>query len=135
MPILNINNYSNWKAYLRSILVSLFTQFGRTFLIIDALDKSRDDERIVETVREILEQDFGNVSIAIFSEPFDMLEPLLQVADVSIRLTQLEPDLHEYVRLKVSQKVKPMLADAGLDHDEDSIATIQKVMTEASAGL
>ncbi len=126
---------SKWKTYLQSILASLFTQFRRTFLIIDALDKSRFLEGMLEIAREILEQDFGNVSIAIFSRPCDKLEPLLQVADVSIRLTQLEPDIDEYVRLKVIQKVKPMLADAGLDHDEDSIATIQKVITEASAGL
>ena len=90
---------------------------------------------MVEIAREILEQDLGNVSLAIFSQPFAELEPLLQVADVSIKLTQLEPDLHEYVRLKVIQKVEPMLVAAGLDHDEDSLATIKKVMTEASAGL
>ena len=86
-------------------------------------------------LQKILEQDFGNVSIGIFSRPSSFLDPLLQLADVSIRLARFEPDLSEYIRHKVGQKVKPMLVAAGMDHDEDSMAAIEKVMAEASAGL
>ena len=93
------------------------------------------NKHMIEFLQEVLEQDFGNVSIAIFSRPFSSLEPLLQLADVSIRVTQLEPDLSEYIHFKVSQKVKPMLAKASLDHNEDALAVIEKVMAEASAGL
>ena len=127
-----------WEARLRSVLQSLFTQFRRTFLFIDGLDVPSDLDhikRLVDLLQEVLEQDFGNVSIAIFSRPLILLEPLLQLADVSISVTRLEPDLSEYVNYMVSRKVKPMLAEANLDHDQDALAVIEKVLAEASAGL
>ena len=127
-----------WEVALRSVLQSLFTQFRRTFLFVDGLnhlDSLIHIKRMVELLQVVLEQDFGNVSIAIFSRPLDELEPLVELADVSVRVTQLEPDLSEYIHIKVSRKVKPMLAKANLDHDQDALAVIEKSMAEASAGL
>ena len=120
------------------MLQSLFTKFRRTFLFIDGLnelDGSQYVELVIELLQEVLEQDFGDVSIAIFSRPRRLLEPLLQLADVSIRVTRLEPDLSEYIHFKVSRKVKPMLVEANLDHDQEALAVIEKAMAEASAGL
>ena len=130
--------YSGWEAPLRSLLAPLFTKFRRTFFLIDGLDEIVDAEAsatIVGTLQHFLEQDFGNVSIAIFSRPIDTLEPLLQLADVSIRVTQVEPNLINYIQFKVGQKVKPVLMAEQLDHDEQSLALIETVLTEASAGL
>ena len=130
--------YLAWEARLRLTLTSLFTKFKRTFLLIDGLHEVNTPmgvEVMVRMLQEILEQDFGNVSIGIFSRPASFLDPLLQLADVSIRLAQFEPDLSEYIRYKVGQKVKPMLVAADMDHDENSVAAIEKVMGEASAGL
>ena len=133
--------YKSFLEDLRSMLASLFTQFRRTFLVIDGFDGlnywngSLAIEELTNLLLWVLEQDSGNVSIAIFSRPLSFLDPLLQVADVSIRLTQLEPDLSEYIQCKVSQKIRPMLVAAGLDHDDDSIAAIEKVTAEASDGL
>ena len=127
-----------WEVALRSVLQSLFTKFRRTFLFIDGMSDFNGfdyNKRTVEFLQAVLEQDFGDVSIAIFSRPLSLLEPLLQLADVSIRLTRLEPDLSEYTHFKVSRKIKPMLVEANLDHDEDALAVIEKVMGEASAGL
>ena len=129
------DNYQAWIDFLRSLLLSLFTIFRRTFLFIDGLDESRYIHRFIPLLKDVLEQDFGNVSIAVFSRPLPELEPLLQLADVTIRLTQFEPDLSEYIRLKIDQDIKPMLAAEYLDHDQDSLAAIEKVMTEASSGL
>ena len=95
----------------------------------------RDGEGIAKSLQEILEQDFGNVSIAIFSTPKPLLESLLQLSDVTIKLTQLEPDLGEYIHRKVFQKVKPELVAASMDYDENTLTTIENVMAEASAGL
>ena len=140
LPQLSDETYSQlaWEFALRSVLQSLFTNFRRTFLFIDGLSEFNGfdfNKRTVEFLQEVLEQDFGNVSIAIFSRPLGTLEPLLELADVSIRVTQFEPDLSEYIHFKVSQKVKPLLAEAKLDHDENALAVIEKVMAEASAGL
>lgn len=129
------NKYQAWIDFLRSLLLSLFTIFRRTLLFIDGLDESRYTHRFLPLLKDVLEQDFGNVSIAVFSRPLPELEPLLQLADVTIRFTQFEPDLSEYIRLKVDQDIKPMLAAEYLDHDQDSLAAIEKVMTEASSGL
>ena len=127
-----------WEAALRSVLQSLFTKFRRTFLFIDDLSYFNGFDHNMRTVdffQKILEQDFGNVSIAIFSRPLSLLEPLLQLADVSIRLAKIEPDLSKYINFKVSRKVKPILAEANLDHDQDALAVIENVIAEASAGL
>ena len=140
LPPLEKNHASllAWIDCMQSLLASLLTKFRRTFLVIDGLDElpsvtSRDEG--IEALRVLLEQDLGNISIAIFSRPTSRLKPLLQLADVSIKLTPMEPDLGGYVRLKVNQKVKPLLIAEKLDHDEDYLAMIQEIMTEASAGL
>ena len=141
LPESQCSNEPLWGNALRSILASLFIQFRRTFLVIDGLNElnttegSRASGEIEQLLRWVLEQDFGNVSVAIFSRPLKWLDPLLQIADVSIRLTQLEPDLGEYIQCKVGQKIKPMLVAANLDHDDGSIAAIEKVLAEASDGL
>ena len=137
LPQYSDDQYSQlaWEVALRSVLQSLFTKFRRTFLFIDGMGDFNYNKRTVEFLQEVLEQDFGDVSIAIFSRPLSLLDPLLQLADVSIRVTRLEPDLNEYIHFKVSRKIKPMLVEANLDHDEDALAVIEKVMGEASAGL
>ena len=153
LPPLSKKTYNQiaWEARLLLVLKSLFTKFRRTFLLLDGLDELLDNfdkemdsmgvncsdylKDMVKFLQEILEQDFGNVSIAIFSRPLRGLEPLLRHADVSIRVTRLEPDLSAYIHFKVSVKVKPMLVEAHLDHDQDALAVIEKVMAEASAGL
>ena len=99
------------------------------------MGSTQNQAEVIETLQVLLEQDLGNISIAIFSKPDSCLGPLLQLADVSIKLTPMEPDLGGYVRIKVNQKVKPLLVAANLDHDEDYLAKIQEIMTEASAGL
>ena len=150
-PDINPQNIRAWEVRLRSVLQSLFTTSRRTFLLIDGLNELTDEvsqtdelddiigsryaKHMVEFLQEVLEQDFGNVSIAVFSRPLKLLEPLVQFADVSIRLTQLEPDLTEYTHLRVGQKVKSALVEADLNHDQDSLAAIEQVMREASAGL
>ena len=126
---------SAWTKCMQSLLASLLIKFRRTFLVIDGLDELPSKKRVIETLKVLLEQDLGNISIAIFSRPTSYLEPLLQLADVSIKLTPMEPDLGGYVRLKVDQKVKPLLIAENLDHDEEYLAKIQEIMTEASAGL
>ena len=128
---------SAWTNCMQSLLASLLTKFRRTFLVIDGLDELpyRRAAEVIETLQVLLEQDLGNISIAIFSGPTSYLEPLLQLADVSIKLTPMEPDLGGYVRLKVNQRIKPLLMAENLDHDEDYLAKIQEIMIEASAGL
>ena len=126
------------ESGLQQILESLIAKFRRTFFIIDGLDETSyvpDLKRMVLVLQNLLEQDLGNVSIAIFSRPTRLLEPLLQLADVSIKSTQLEFDLSDYVWFKVDQKVKPMLLAENFFHDEESLALIRSVMIEASAGL
>ena len=138
-----VDTYSQlaWEALLRSVLQSLFSKFQRTFLFIDGLSEiydSRDfycNKRTVQFLQRVLEEDFGNVSIAIFTRPLSFLEPLLQLADVFIRVTRFEPDLTEYVHLKVSHKIKPILAEANLEHGQYALAMIEKVLIEASTGL
>ena len=138
LSIASMSDQLAWEARLRSVLLSLFTKFRRTFLFIDGLEdviRSNYVKHMVEFLQEILEQDFGNISMAIFGRPVPWLEPLLQHADVSIRLAKLEPDLSEYIHFKVNRKVKPVLAEANLDHDDDALAVIERIMAEASAGL
>lgn len=138
LPPLAETSYSAWKDCLQSLLASLLIKFRRTFLLFDGLDQIKFTQNragMIETLQVLLEQDFGNISIAIFSRPDSYLEPLLQLADVSIKLTPMEPDLGGYVGWKVNQKIKPLLIDENLDYGEDYLAKIQEIVTEASAGL
>ena len=86
-------------------------------------------------LQDILEQDFGDVSVAIFSEPDRSLEPLLEIADVSVRLTQIEPYLGQYTRSKIDKTVKPILMAANLDYDDAFLTTIEQVISDAADGL
>ena len=138
LPPLEYAGLPAWTHCLRSLLASLLTKFRRTFLLVDGLNERTtpwNQTAMTETLRILLEQDLGNISIAIFSRSASCPEPLLQLADVSIKLTPIEPDLGGYVGWKVNQKIKPLLIDANLDHDEDYLAKIQEIVTEASAGL
>ena len=138
LPLISNASRTAWTRCLRSLLASLLIRFRRTFHLIDGLDEmlaTQNQAEAIETLQVLLEQDLANISIAIFSRPVSCLEPLLQLADVSVKLTQVEPDLGGYVRFKVNQKVKPLLIATNLDHDEDYLAKIQEIMTEASAGL
>ena len=89
---------------------------------------------MIETLQVLLGQDLGNISIDIVSRPASFLEPLLQLADVSMKLTQIEPDPGGFHRCKVNQKVRPLLIAANMDHDGDYLAKIQDIM-KASAEL
>ncbi len=89
----------------------------------------------MELLQEVLEQDFGNISMAVFSRPHSSLETLLQIADVSVQLTQFEPDLDQYVRIRIAKIVKPMLLAANLDYDKDFLATIEQAIAHAADGL
>ena len=121
-----------WQSFLGSVLVSLLPNFRRTFLLIDDPIWS---PHIVSVLKNVLEQDFGNVSMAVFCEPRSSLEPLLENADVSIRLTQIEPDLGQYTRHKIDMVVKPRLVAANLDYDDGFLATIEQVISDAADGL
>ena len=138
LPSPDNENRRRWETGLRQVLWSLLTRFRRTFIIIDGLTEmkyAKQVESMVLIIRALLEQDFGNVSIAIFSRSEISLVPLLELADVSVKVSQVEPDLSEYVRLKVTQTVKPLLNAGGLDYDDESLATIEGVINEASTGL
>lgn len=121
-------------SWLTSVLVSLLPEFRRTFLLID-VDNPYVHSNFVNTVKDIMEQDFGNVSIAVYCQPASSLEPLLEIADVSIRLTQIEPDLGQYTRHKIDRLVKPRLVAANLDYDDGFLSTIEQVISGAADGL
>ena len=123
---------SDWEPYLILVLFSLLPMFRRTFLLIDGFETPRYMGRLIQ---DVLEQDLEDVSIAIFSRPDRSLEPLLDIADVSIRLTQIEPDLGQYTRYKIDGVVKPMLVTATLDYDDGFLATIEQVISGAADGL
>ena len=94
LPPLAETSYSAWKDCLQSLLASLLIKFPRTFLLFDGLDQIKFTQKragVIETLQVLLEQDFGNISIAIFCRPDSYLEPLLQLADVFIELTPMEP--------------------------------------------
>ena len=89
-------------------------------------------------IQSLLEQDFGNVSVAIFSRPERSLEPILDLADVSIRLLKAEPSpvsLHGYCRSRVEGKVMPELVTAGFRQPEIWLGDIEKAICRASDGL
>ena len=126
-------------AGLKLLLGSLLPCFRRTFLLIDGIDETsvnpESQHRMVKFLQDILEQDLGCISMAIFSRPHSSFEPLLQLADVSIQLTQFEPELSQYAHYRIARKVKPMLVAANLDYDSDLIATIEQVISHAADGL
>ncbi|KAK0512956.1 hypothetical protein JMJ35_004973 [Cladonia borealis] len=95
-------------------------------------------EEISAVTQTLLEQDFGNVSIAIFSRPERYLDPILDLADVSIRLLKAEPspvNLHGYCRSRIERKVLPELVTAGFRQPEIWLGDIEDVICGASDGL
>ena len=93
---------------------------------------------ICATIQPLLEQDFGNVSIAIFSRPGRYLDPILDLADVSIRLLEAEPSpdtLRGYCRSRVEGRVKPELMTAGFRQPEIWLDDIEDAICKASDGL
>jgi len=131
---------------LEEILMSLLPLFRRTFLFVDGLNGDFDVEwgsdavlTTVALLRKLLEQDRGNISIAIFSREKHgaSLGPLLNLADVSIRVSKIEPSLQQYVHSKIMRLVQPALVEAGPQNAKDSpsIAAIEEVIVQASDGL
>ncbi len=95
-------------------------------------------KEISAIVRSLLEQDFGNVSIAIFSRPEGYLDPVFDLADVSIRLLKAEPStntLSTYCQGRVEEKVKPELVTAGFRQPEIWLDDIVRAICIASDGL
>lgn len=128
------------------ILISLLPEYRRTFFVLDGLDELiRIDSQgvpanqfIVTILQKLLTQDHSNVSIATFWRPdLVTLNPLLDLADVSIRLSRVEPDprRYEYITIKVQRIVKPAFIRAGRECDRESLDAIEQVLVEASDGL
>lgn len=102
-----------------AILMSLIRRNRRTFFVLDGLDLATEqaateqdivypplvptlNEMISFILRELLTQDYGNVSVAISSRPFTNHGPqLFDIADVSVRLSTIEPDLRRYIGIKI----------------------------------
>ena len=134
--------------YLLHALFSILSKFRRTYILIDGLEhwgRNEDDSFFERRVTEIsamlqslLQQDFGNVSIAIFSRPERHLDHIFDLADVSIRLLKAEPStdtLRGYCRSKVEAKVMPELIDAGFRQPEIWLGDIENAICGASDGL
>ena len=139
-----------YREFLLHALFSILPNFRRTYIILDGLDTcgTGDDDSharmVTETfgvIRSLLEQDFGNVSIAIFSRPersLDNPNPIFDLADVSIRLLKAEPSpdtLHGYCRSRVEGKVMPELEIAGFRQPEIWLDDIENAISRASDGL
>ena len=120
--------------------------FRRTYLILDGLgfgaydnaSAVRTDKEMSAFIQLLLEQDFGNVNIAVFCRPNRILDPILDLADVSIRLLKAEPSpdsLHGYCRSRVEGKVIPELVTAGFRQPEIWLGDIEDAICGASDGL
>ena len=127
-------------------LFSILPNFRGTYIILDGLDTRGEGEyshvrkvkEISAVIQSLLEQDFGNVSIAIFSRPERYLDPLFDLADVSIRLLKAEPSsdtLSGYCRNRVEGKVGPELVSAGFRKPEIWLDDIAEAICRASDGL
>ena len=133
-------------------LFSILSSFRRTYIIMDGLDSClpgnplvREGDysylrakRISVLVQSLLEQDFGNVSIAIFSRPSRSLHSIFDLADVSIRLLKAEPSpgtLRRYCRSRAEDKVKPELVTAGFRQPEIWLDDIENAICGASDGV
>ena len=94
--------------------------------------------KAMNIAQSLLQQDFGNVSIAIFSRPERYSDPIFDLADVSIRLLKAEPStdtLRGYCRSKVEAKVMPELITAGFRQPEIWLDDIEDAICGASDGL
>jgi len=133
----------NSRQRLEEILMSLLPKFRRTFFFVDGLNhnyvKIGEVITVVAMLQNLLEQDYGNISIAIFSrgEHPGLVNHLRNLADVSVRVSTIEPSLQQYVHSKVMRLVQPALVEAGPQSAKDSpsIAAIEEVIVQASDGL
>ena len=141
--------YRRLNESLLQVLFSILPNFRRTYIIIDGFGSysswtdelghrwSRANDEL-NIILSLLEQDFGNVSIAIYSRHDSRLDPILDLADVSIRLLRAEPSpsaLRTYCQSRVESKVKPELVIAGFQQPEVWLDDIKEAICNASDGL
>lgn len=142
--------YQRYHESLLQALLSILPNFRRTYIIVDGWFEScvfsndewghrrgraKDELNIIPS---LLEQDFGNVSIAIFSRLKSSIASITDLADVSIRLLKAEPSfdtLRGYCRSRVECKVKPELVTAGFRQPEVWLDDIEVAICNASDGL
>ena len=141
--------YQRHQESLLQALFSVLPNFRRTYIILDGFEscvfmtdewghrrqRAKDEPKIIPS---LLEQDFGNVSIAVFSRNEKRLDPIIELADVSIRLLKAEPSpdtLRGYCRSSVERKVKPELVAAGFRQPEVWLDDIEEAICNASDGL
>lgn len=140
-----VGNEGKRTFHLLRILISLLPKYRLTFFVLDGFDEtgrslfdppSRSTLLFVNVLEELLVQDYGSVSIAIFSRPMvKVLAPLLDLADVSVRLSSIEPDLQRYVAIKIERNIRPSMIAAGFESGHDLLDTIRQVLFEAADGL
>ena len=75
------------------ILISLFPYFKRTYLVIDGMHELQKLglERGLDIIQTLLEQSFGDVSIAVFDRASRDPNRLLELVDISVRLLDVQP--------------------------------------------
>ena len=91
-----------------------------------------------DLIQYLLEQDFGNVSIAIFSRPTESFEPIVELADISIRLLKVEAppsSLRGYTQRKIKEYIEPNLVAAGYNRPGAWFTDIEHSFVAASDGL
>ena len=147
-----VSFYQQYREYVLQVLFSILPKFRRTYIILDGLDtcgkldtcgedyvlNAKRAQEIPAIIQSLLEQDFGNVSIAIFSRPERYLDPIFELADVSIRLLKAQPSpdtLRGYCRGRIEGKVEPELVTAGFQKPEIWLADIENAICRASDGL
>ena len=127
------------------LLCALLSKFRRTYIIIDGvdvIDRYYNSGLVAAEMRgliqSLLEQDFGNVSIAIFSRPTESLTPVIELADVSIHLLKVEAppsNLREYTQKKIREYIKPAFVTAGYRSPGAWSLDLEDCITGASDGL
>ena len=141
--------YHRQHEGLLQALFSILPNFRRTYIIVDGFEscapwpdewghRSQRAKDELNFIPSLLEQDFGNVSIAIFSRDDKQLDPIIELADVSIRLLKAEPSsntLRRYCRSRVESKVKPELVTAGFRQPEIWLDDIELAIYNSSDGL
>ena len=141
--------YQRHQESFHQALFSILSNFRRTYIVLDGLikgtfwngDEHHGSEMVMHALKiipSLLEQDFGNVSIAIFSRVHTALASITDLADVSIRLLKAEPSpdtLRGYCRSRVEGKVKPELVTAGFRQPKAWLDDIETAICNASDGL
>ena len=143
--------YRQLREHRLRALFTILSLFRRTYIILDGLDSSQfslspagggndsaNAKKISTIIQPLLEQDFGNVSIAGFFRAEEFYGHMFDLADVSIRLLKAEPStnaLRRYCRDRVESKVKPELVTAGFRQPEDWLDDIEEAICNASDGL